>query len=54
VLFAVGYSDLPFVLPLGRIAAVAAVTAAVALLSCFVAAWPAARVHVDTALADLG
>jgi putative ABC transport system permease protein len=53
-LFAVGYSDLPFVLPLGRLALVAGLTAAVALVACVLAAVPAARVRADTALADLG
>jgi putative ABC transport system permease protein len=53
-LFAVGYSDLPFVLPLGQLVALAAGTASLSALVCALAAWPATRVRPDVGLADLG
>ncbi|HUR51803.1 MAG TPA: FtsX-like permease family protein [Mycobacteriales bacterium] len=53
-LFAVGYSDLPFVLPAAQLVGLAAGTVAVAALVCGLAAWPASRVSPDAGLADLG
>jgi putative ABC transport system permease protein len=54
VLFATGYSDLPFVLDAGRLLALFGLTSAVAVTSCVLAAWPAARRLGPDALADLG
>jgi putative ABC transport system permease protein len=53
-LFAAGYSDLPFLLPLGPLAALGGATAALLALTCGLAAWPAARRSVESALGDLG
>ncbi|MDP9181639.1 MAG: FtsX-like permease family protein, partial [Actinomycetota bacterium] len=53
-LFAVGYSDLPFVLPGVPLVALAVGTVLLAALVCTAAAWPAARVRPDVGLADLG
>jgi len=53
-LFAVGYSDLPFVLPVGQVAALAVGTSLLAGLVCVLAAWPASRVRPDVGLVDLG
>jgi hypothetical protein len=53
-LFAVGYSDLPFVLPAGPLLGLAAGTVVLSAVVCALAALPASRVGPDRGLADLG
>ena len=53
-LFAVGYSDLPFVLPAVPLLGLAVGTVLLSALVCGAAALPASRVRPDVGLADLG
>ena len=54
LLFAAGFSDLAFVVDLGRIALVLAATTTLLVVLCLLAAWPAVPRHPDEALREVG
>jgi putative ABC transport system permease protein len=54
VLFAVGFSDLPFLIDWGRLVLVVAAVEALLCITCGLAAWPASRRDLESDLADVG
>jgi putative ABC transport system permease protein len=54
VLFAVGFSELPFLIDWGRLGIVVLAVEALMCVTCWLAAWPASRRDVEADLADLG
>jgi putative ABC transport system permease protein len=54
VLFAVGYSDLPFLVDWSRLGVTALAVECITVLGCWAAAWPAGRRRIETDLADVG
>jgi putative ABC transport system permease protein len=54
VLFAVGFSDLPFLIDWGRLALVVLAVEALLCITCWLAAWPASRRDLEADLADAG